>query len=235
MVNTNGSDLNALLSALHEDKNLIRKFEVYAEKLLYKRTKNKFALHFCPSDFVSSITFKLLNGDINWDNEQCSLSCFFFRRIRTDIFNLTRKEIKFIPVPLEKSAIINDYTGKSDDDISEPPELIIYPFEENDDKDEIDPVEFKKIALETFLDSDESYCVLDEMLKGLKPNQIARSLGLTKNKVYYYKRHINRILKEKFNPAKLELTKEDKPLNNSLLENNPGDLTPDNNNNGELI
>ena len=218
MAKTIRSDLNLLLAGLHSNKDLIRKFEVYAERLLYKRTKNEFALHVCPSDFVSSVTLKLLNGVINWDEEQCSLSCFYFRRIRTDVINLTRRESKFIPAPLERSGIINDYTGESDDNISEPPELIINPFEENENNEQFDPVEFKEAALEIFKDYDEAYCVLDEMLKGLKPKEIARSLGLTENKVYYLKRHIKRILNEKFNPI-----------------NKPGESTPDNNNNGELI
>ena len=218
MAKTNRSDLNVLLAGLHSNKDLIRKFEVYAERLLYKRTKNEFALHVCPSDFVSSVTLKLLNGTINWDEEQCSLSCFYFRRIRTDVINLTRRESKFIPTPLEKSSVINDYTGECDDNLFEPPELIINPFEENENNEQFDPVEFREAALEIFNDSDEAYCVLDEMLKGLKPKEIARSLGLTENKVYYLKRHIKRILKEKFNPI-----------------NKPGESTPDNNNNGELI
>jgi DNA-directed RNA polymerase specialized sigma24 family protein len=218
MAKTIRSDLNLLLAGLYSDKDLIRKFEVYAQRLLYKRTKNEFALHLCPSDFVASVTLKLLNGIINWDEEQCSLSCFYFRRIRTDVINLTRRESKFIPTPLEKSSVINDYTGESDDNLFEPPELIINPFEDNDDNGQFDPVEFKEAALEIFKDSVEAYCVFDEMLKGLKPKEIARSLGLTENKVYYLNRHIKRILKEKLNPI-----------------NNPGESTPDNNNNGELI
>lgn len=218
MAKTIRSDLNLLLAGLHSNKDLIRKFEVYAEHLLYNRTKNKFAQYVCPSDFVSSVTLKLLYGIIHWDEDQCSLSCFYFRRIRTDVINLTRKESKFVPAPLETSEIINDYTGEPGDNLSEHPEFIITPFEENDDKVQFDPLVFQEAAYEIFKDSDESYCVLDEMLKGLKPKEIARSLGLTENKVYYLKRHIKRILKEKFNPV-----------------NNPGELPPDNNNNGELI
>jgi hypothetical protein len=242
MPDNNRSDLGALLSGLLENKNLKRKFEVYAEKLLKKRTKNAYARHITPSDIISSITLKLLDGDITWNCEVVTLTCFFYRRIRSEVFNLASREKKFIPVPLDQSENINDYEGDVDDDISLPPQFIIYPFGENEKEDEIDPVKFEKIAYELFKDSEEEFCVLDEMFKGNKPNLIAANLGISENDVYNTKKRILRVLKtrvrrnniKQINTSDLPLINNNTPCLNPQFENKPGTSTPENNNNGEL-
>jgi hypothetical protein len=242
MPDNNRSDLAVLLSGLLENKNLKRKFEVYAEKLLYKRTKNAYARHLAPSDIISSIILKLLAGDITWNNNTCELPCFFYRRIRTEIFNLTKREKKFIPIPVEKSESVSDYEGEVDDDISIPPQFIIYPFEDNNDEEEIDPVEFKKIAYEIFKDSAEEYLVLDEMFNDNQPKQIAMNLGISENDVHNIKKRISRVLTAwvlrnktgKVPAADLTLSNKTKRLINPFIKNKPGIITPDNNNNGEL-
>lgn len=242
MPDNNGSDLGALLSSLLQNKNLKRKFEVYADRLLNKRTKYEFARHITPSDIISSITLKLLTGTITWNNETCTLPCFFYRRIMTEIFNLTKREKKFIPVPLDKSESVSDYEGEIDDDVSLPPQFIIDPFEENNNEEEIDPVEFKKIAYKIFSDSDEEYCVLDEMFKGHQTKQIAINLGISEIDVYNIKKRITRVLKAWFKRnSKPQRFSEPRRFSepprfskNPLDKNKPGKSTPENNNNGEL-
>ena len=238
------SDLGALLSSLLQNKNLKRKLENYAALLLYKRTKNGFARHVLPSDIISTISLKLLNGNIVWDKDKCSLICFFNSRLRSEVANLFKKEMKFIPVPLEDSETFSDYEGDIDDDVSLPPQFIIDPFEENNNEEEIDPVEFKKIAFEIFKDSDDEFCVLDEMFKGHKSNLIALNLGLTERQVHNIKRRVIRILeacvKRNSKPQRFsepQPRRFSEPLRfskNPLDKNKPGKSTPDNNNNGEL-
>jgi hypothetical protein len=253
------SDLGALLSSLLQNKNLKRKLENYAALLLYKRTKNGFARHVLPSDIISTISLKLLDGNIVWDKDKCSLIRFFNSRLRSEVANLFKKEMKFIPVPLEDSETFSDYEGDIDDDVSLPPQFIIDPFEDNNDEEEIDPVEFKKIAYEIFSDSDEEFCVLDEMFKGHKSNLIALNLGLTERQVHNIKRRVIRILKAwvlrnkkkntilykqlVINNNKPQKISEPQPRRfsepprfskNPLDKNKPGKSTPDNNNNGEL-
>jgi hypothetical protein len=239
-----GSNLNVHLSGLFENKNLKRKLEVYADRLLNKSTGYSFARHFRSSDFISVITLKLLSGEINWDPKTSSLVSFFYSRIKTEIFNLTKKEMKFIPVSLDKSEIINDYSGEPEEDESELPGNIIYPFEENDDnKLEYNPEEIRKVAYEIFKDSTEEFLVLDDIYKGLHTREIAIDLGISKDDVHNIKRRINRVLKawvkrdkeRKDTPYKLDFTLNDKPLSDWPFENKPGEEAPDNNNNGEVI
>ena len=103
MPDNNRSELGTLLSGLLQNENLKRKLEAYADRVIRKRTKNEFARHLTPSDYISSVSLKLLNGDIRWDSNECTLASFFFNRVRTEVFNHTRKEKKFIPVPFNKS------------------------------------------------------------------------------------------------------------------------------------
>jgi DNA-directed RNA polymerase specialized sigma24 family protein len=236
-------DLSTLISKLLQNNDLKRKFEVYAEKLLRKRTKYDFARHVLPSDIISSVALKLLTGEITWSKETGTLTCFFYRRISTEIFNLAKKEKKFIPVPLEKSAIINDYSGEPEDEVSEPPQFIIYPIGENDEEDEkIDPLEFTEVAYEIFKDSPEEFLVLDGIYNTLQTREIALDLGISKDEVHNIKRRIKRVLKAWINRNKkqknstpaLALINKNKPLEKPVYENKPGELTPDNNNNGEL-
>ena len=189
-------DLSTLISNLLQDSDLKRKFEVYAEKLLRKKTKYDFARHMLPSDFISSVALKLLTGEITWNKETGSLTCFFYRRISTEIFNLTKKEKKFIPVPLEKSKTINDYSGEPEDEVSEPPQFIINPIGENDvEEEEIDPLEFTEVAYEIFKDSPEEFLVLDGIYNNLQTREIALDLGVSKDEVHNIKRRIIRVLK----------------------------------------
>jgi DNA-directed RNA polymerase specialized sigma subunit len=160
----------------------------------------------------------------------------------TEIFNLTKREKKFIPVPLDKSESVSDYEGEIDDDVSLPPQFIIDPFEENNNEEEIDPVEFKKIAYKIFSDSDEEYCVLDEMFKGHQTKQIAINLGISEIDVYNIKKRITRVLKAWFKRnSKPQRFSEPRRFSepprfskNPLDKNKPGKSTPENNNNGEL-
>jgi len=203
-----------------------------------------------PSDFISSIALKLLTGEITWNKETGSLTCFFYRRISTEIFNLTKKEKKFIPAPLEKSKTINDYSGEPEDEVSEPPQFIINPIGENDaEEEEIDPLEFTEVAYEIFKDSPEEFLVLDGIYNNLQTREIAIDLGISKDEVHNIKRRIKRVLKAWVLRNKKEKT--DKPClgpcgktrrisepqrfsKNPLIKNKPGELNPDNNNNGEL-
>lgn len=236
-------DLSTLISNLLQDSDLKRKFEVYAEKLLRKKTKYDFARHMLPSDFISSVALKLLTGEITWNKETGSLTCFFYRRISTEIFNLTKKEKKFIPVLLEKSKTINDYSGEPEDEVSEPPQFIINPIGENDaEEEEIDPLEFTEVAYEIFKDSPEEFLVLDGIYKNLQTREIAIDLGISKDEVHNIKRRIIRVLKawvkrnknQKTCTPALALMNKNTPLEKSLYKNIPGELTLENNNNGEL-
>ena len=191
-----------------------------------------------------SLLPKLLSGEINWYPKSSSLTSFFYGRISTEIFNLTKKERKFIPVPLNKSETINDYSGEPEEDLTELPGAIIYPFEENEEENEkYNPEEIRKVAYEIFKDSPEEFLVLDNIYKGLHTREIALDLGISKDDVHNIKRRINRVLKSwvrrnkerKNNPYKLDSTIKNKPLTDSLFENKPGQSAPDNNNNGELI
>lgn len=224
----NGSDLSALISNLLQDKNLNRKLEAFTDRLLRKRTKYKFARHLCPSDLISSLTLKLLDGDINWDPEISSLDSFYYIRIRTEIFNLIKKEKKFLPVPLDNSEKESDYDEEVDDEITLPEEYIFYPFEEVIGNGEYDPLVFTKIAFELLQDSPEEYLVLDAIYNGLQTKDIVLDLGLTKDEVHNIKRRIKRTMHTWIKRNK----KKDTDLYRQLLINQPLQLT---NNNGELI
>ena len=260
----NGSDLSALLSSLLQDKNLNRKLEAFTDHLLHKRTHYKFARHLKPSDLISSITLKLLDGEIHWDREVSTLVAFYYIRIRTEISNLIKKEKKFLPVPLDHSEKESDYdeeVEEVDNDISLPEQYIIYPFEEIKDEEEFDPLVFTKIAFELLQDSTEEYLVLDAIYNGLQTKEISLDLGLTKDEVHNIKRRIKRIMRtwikrnKKKNTALYRQLLINQPLqqtfpepqrfdknpikpqrfgNNPLYKNKPGKSTPDNNNNGEL-
>jgi len=191
----NGSDLSALISSLLQDKNLISKLEAFTDRLLRKRTKYKFARHLCPSDLISSVTLKLLEGDIHWDPEISSLDSFYYIRIRTEIFNLIKKEKKFLPVPLDNLEKESDNDDGVEDEISLPEQFITNPFEEIFDEEEYDPLVFTKISFELLRDSPEEYLVLDAIYNGLQTKDISFDLGLTKDEVHNIKRRIQRIMR----------------------------------------
>jgi len=198
MPDNNRSDLSALISSLLQDKNLKRKLEAFTDRLLRKRTKYKFARHLCPSDLISSITLKLLEGDIHWDPEISSLDSFYYIRIRTEIFNLIKKEKKFLPVPLDnlekESDNDDEVEDEVEDEISLPEQFITNPFEEIYDEEEYDPLVFTKISFELLQDSPEEYLVLDAIYNGLQTKDISLDLGLTKDEVHNIKRRIKRIM-----------------------------------------
>ena len=159
MPDNNRSDLAVLLSGLLENKNLKRKFLNYAGRLLFRNTKNLFARHVLPEDIISSVSLKLLAGEISWNPENLSLASFFCTRIRTEVTNLCKKEKKFISAPVYNSESFSDYEGEFNDDVSMPPEFIINPFGENEIKEELDPLEITNVAFEIFHDSPEEYLV----------------------------------------------------------------------------
>ena len=195
MPDNNRSDLSALISSLLQDKNLKRKLIAFTDRHLRKRTKYKFARHLRPSDLISSITLKLLDGDIHWDSKVCTLDSFYYIRIRTEIYNLIKKEKKFLPVPLDYLEKESDNDNEVEDEISLPEQFIIYPFEEIYDEEEYDPLVFTKISFELLQDSPEEYLVLDAIYNGLQTKDISLDLGLTKDEVHNIKRRIKRIMR----------------------------------------
>lgn len=54
---------------------------------------------------------------------------------------------------------------------------------------------FINAAYEFFKDSEEEFCVFDEMAKGHSPREIALNLGLSESDVYNIKKRIIRVLK----------------------------------------
>jgi RNA polymerase sigma factor (sigma-70 family) len=217
MPDNHRSDLGILISGLLQNKDLIKELEASTDHLLRKRTHYKFARHLKPSDLISSITLKLLDGVINWDPEVCTLDSFYYIRIRTEISNLIKKEKKFLPGPLENSEKESDYDGEVEENISSPEEFIIYPFEEIQDEEEYDPLVFTKIAYEILQDSPEEYLVFDSIYKGLQTKDISRDLGLTKDEVHNIKRRIKRIMRTWIKRNK----KKDTPQYRQLLINQP--------------
>ena len=89
---------------------------------------------------------------------------------------------------------INDYEGDVEDDISLPEQFIIYPFEENEVEEELDPLEITNVAFEIFKDSPEEYLVLEGIYNGLQTQQISLDLGLSKDEVHNIKRRIKGFL-----------------------------------------
>jgi RNA polymerase sigma factor (sigma-70 family) len=232
MPDKNSSVLRSLLSRLLENKDLKRKFESYARRLLSHKTKCEFARHILPSDIFATVIQKLLTGEIKWDSKKASLNSFLFSRIRTEVTNLMRKEKKFIPAPLVKSDIFNDYTGEPDDDIPEDPLLLYSPFTEDDEEDKFDPEEFRIAALQIFEKSDEEGLVLIGIYDGLHTREIALNLGLTKDEVHNIKRRILRVLKkwvarnEKYKTLKPSITliNKDKTFEKTQPINKTGEL-----------
>src|ERR1035437_3683494 len=94
MADIEAPDLSTLISKLLQNNDLKRKFEVYAEKLLRKRTKYDFARHMLPSDIISSVALKLLTGEITWSKETGTLTCFFYRRIRKEIHSCSFGKVR---------------------------------------------------------------------------------------------------------------------------------------------
>jgi hypothetical protein len=243
MPDNNGSALGNLLSDLLGNKALNKKLLNYAGKLLFRKTKVEFARYALPSDIISSIALKLLTGEIIWDSDNSSFTSFYFKRIRSEIANLHKKEKKFIPFPLESSKRRTDYEGEIDEESSLPAQFIIYLFEENNNKELMDPVEFKKIAFGIFSNSTEEYLVLDEMFKGNPNRQIAKSLGISEDEVHNIKKRISRILTTwvirnktgKVPKNDRSLSKKTKSLINPFIKRKPGKSNRGINNNGEII
>ncbi|MDR3667471.1 MAG: hypothetical protein P4L35_11570 [Ignavibacteriaceae bacterium] len=229
MPDSNGSDVRVLLSALLSNKKIKREFRSFARRLLYQKSKYEFARHVTSTDIVSSVSLKLLADDIHWDPDKNTLISFFYSRIRTEVSNLIKKEKKFIPIPISVFEIDNDEDEETDDEIPLPDQYIIYPFEEKNIREEIDLVEFEKIAYGLFKDSPEEFCVLDEIFKGYKSNVIAKNLGIMEKDVYNIKKRILRVLKSWVarNRKKIEIehdliqTDNSKSLLTTCLETKP--------------
>lgn len=188
-------DLGSLLSGIIDDPKLKKKLVKYADKLLFKRTKFKFARHLTPEDLLFNVTFKFLTGEIIWNQKKSTLIDFLFLRIRSEVANLVKKEMKFIPVSLEGLERIEEDIDGNEKELPVPKELIINPFEDELNEEKLDPLNFKELAYEFFKDSPEEFCVIDEMYKGLPPRHIASALGITENDVYNIKKRIVRVLK----------------------------------------
>jgi RNA polymerase sigma factor (sigma-70 family) len=196
METKNDPALGPILSDLIKDVKSKNKFLNYINRLLYKRTKYEFARFIQPDDILSSIILKLLAGDIIWHKEKCSFSSFLYFRIRSEVFNLVKKEKKFIPVSLNIFDSMDEDCEEHENGVPLSPELIVDPFKDELGDDEISSGDFKNILYEIFQDSLEEFCVLDEIYNGRTPRQIAAILGISENDVYNIKKRIVRIVKE---------------------------------------
>jgi hypothetical protein len=195
MKKNNPSSLGSLLSGILDDHKLKKRLVNFANKLLFKRTKIVFARHLTAEDILSNVIFKLLTGEIIWIQEKSTLIDFLFLRIRSEVSNLVKKEKIFIPVPLQKLDCTEEDFDGNETVLPLPKELIINPFEDELNNENLDPVKLKKFALKLFRNSTEEFCVIDEMYKGSKPRHIAAALGITENDVYNIKKRIIRLLK----------------------------------------
>ena len=95
---------------------------------------------------------------------------------------------------MDNTVNFSDYEGEVDEDILQPPQLIICPFEEENNDEKHDPEEIKKIAFEIFKDSPDEFLVLESIYNGRLTKQIGLDLGLTKDEVHNIKRRIIRVL-----------------------------------------
>jgi DNA-directed RNA polymerase specialized sigma24 family protein len=188
--------LGSLLSDLLKDVKQKNKFLNYINRLLFKRTKYEFARFIQPDDILSSIILKLLAGDIIWHKEKCTLNSFIYFRIRSEIFNLVKKEKKCIPISLNIFDPLDEDCEEHGNGVPLSAELIVDPFKDELGDDEISPEDFKNIVFGIFQDSLEEYCVLDEIYNGRSPRQIAAILGIPENDVYNINRRILRVIKD---------------------------------------
>jgi DNA-directed RNA polymerase specialized sigma24 family protein len=188
--------LGPLLSDLLKDVKSKNKFLNYINRLLFKRTKYEFARYIQPDDIFSAIILKLLAGDIIWHKEKCTLNSFIYLRIRSEIFNLVKKEKKFIPVSLNVFDSMDEDFEEHENGVPLSNELIVDPFKDELGDDEISPEDFKNIVFQIFQDSLEEFCVLDEIYNGRSPRQIAAILGIPENDVYNINRRILRVIKD---------------------------------------
>jgi RNA polymerase sigma factor (sigma-70 family) len=202
----------------------------YASRLLHNRTKYQFARHMQGCDIVSDIKLKLISREFKWDNNKSTLICFFHDRIRAEIANLVKKEKRFIPIPLHQPDSIDDDGFDNDNNVLLDPRLTHNPFESKINEDNLDLEDIKNIASDIFKNSEEEYCVADNMLKGLKSREIAEDLGITSNNVHNIKRRVIRKLRS----FKQRFTDTDKPSDNSIRNKKPGSSTPVLKNNGDL-
>jgi RNA polymerase sigma factor (sigma-70 family) len=230
MAENNFPDLNALLDNLFKIRESVNKLEKYAARLLHKRTHYEFARHMQPSDIISDITLKLLSGEINWNPKKSSIIDFFYFRIRTEIFNLVKKERKFIPILLNPSETADDDSFKNDENILVDSRLIVYPFEGEKEEKKIGIKDIQNITPDIFHKSAEEYCVADNMLKGFKNREIAADLGISPNEVHNIKKRVFRKIKS----IKSRFTEKDKPSDNSFRNKKPGSSTPELINIGDL-
>jgi DNA-directed RNA polymerase specialized sigma subunit len=139
---------------------------------------------------------KLLAGDIIWHKEKSTLNSFIYFRIRSEIFNLVKKEKKCIPVSLNIFDPLDEDYEEQGNGIPLSAELIVDPFKDELGDDEISPEDFKNIVFGIFQDSLEEYCVLDEIYNRRSPRQIAAILGIPENDVYNINRRILRVIKD---------------------------------------
>jgi hypothetical protein len=195
MKNNNPPDLGSLLSVILNNPKLKKQLLGYANKLLFKRTKFKFARHLTPEDFLDAVSLKFLTGRIIWHPEKSTLVKFLFLRIRSEVANLIKKEKKFMPSPLDDLERIEEDIDGNETSLPVPKQIIFDPFEEEPDPDKVDPYKFKNLAYKLLKDSTEEYCVMDELYKGHKPRYIASKFGITENDVYNIKKRIVRVLK----------------------------------------
>lgn len=215
--------LSVMLSDLYRNKKQIKKFEEFISLNLYNRTRYEFAKHLTPSDILSNVIQKILTGKIIWNVEKISLVSLIYYRIRSEIFNLVRKERKMIPDSLDKYDLLEDGDDEYDCEVPVAKELIIYPFDEVPEEERFDSVEFRLKVYKILKNSPEEFCVFDDMCKGLKSRQIAAHLGISLADVHNIKRRIMRVLKswllqnknKKIEPLGLSISK-------SFQKNNGG-------------
>jgi hypothetical protein len=218
-------NLNTLLFDLFKTKGSNEMFDKFASDLLHKRTKYQFARHMQGCDIVSEIKLKLRSGEFKWNPEKSTLTDFFYSRIRTEVYNLVKKEINFIPVPLHPSDAVGDDCFENDDEnLPVDPSLITGSFDNENVQENINIEDLRDLAPDIFQNSDEEYCVADDLLKGFKNRQIAADLGISSIDVHYIKRRVMRKFKST-----------NKPSEKLSHNHKPGAATPELKDKGDIL
>ena len=188
MTDLEKSELYSDLETLLKDRRTIVKYEKCARQILFKRTKNEFARQYTASDIVANIFSKLCIGSYHW-NHKFLFDTFMYLRIKTEVFNIVKHEIHYIPISLDKFLERLDEAADSeerDNDLILEKGLVQEPDfinPDDDEEEELCMTELMDIAYVLFSNSPEEFCVLDEIFKNKKPREIAVELGISKQEV----------------------------------------------------
>jgi DNA-directed RNA polymerase specialized sigma24 family protein len=182
-------DLCLLISNLLKNKKQLNKYEKFAKKQLFKRTKNLFARHYTGADIIRNIFCKIISGAYHWDSEKLTFDKFMFLRIRTELFNIVKHEIHFIPIDID--SFIIEWITEYNEDENKDDNLTIKEFVQEPDYNLIDQIkeddfnmnDLMEMAYDLFYDSTLEFCVLDEIYQNRKPKEIAANLGISSQEV----------------------------------------------------